>query len=142
MSAWWWGFPAAPDHIVTGVSDIRTRLRRALSGALKARDASTVSALRSALSAIDNAEAVEPGPAQPAGTGGEHFAGAVAGLGAAEAERRRLTEADVAAIIRAEAAEREAAAREYERGGHAEEAAGLRQGTRGLLAAVDGEADA
>ena len=91
---------------------------------------------------IDNAEAVEPGPAQPAGTGGEHFAGAVAGLGAAEAQRRRLTEADVAAIVHAEAAEREAAAREYERGGHADEAARLRHGTRGLLAAVDGEADA
>ena len=119
--------------------DIRTRLRRALTNALKARDASTVSALRSALSAIGNAEAVDPGPARPAGTGSAHFAGAVAGLGAGEAARRRLTEADIAAIVRAEAAEREAAAREYERGGHAEEAARLRRGTLGLLAAVTGD---
>jgi uncharacterized protein YqeY len=37
--------------------DIRTRLRRALGDALKARDAGTVSALRSAMSAIGNAEA-------------------------------------------------------------------------------------
>jgi uncharacterized protein YqeY len=46
--------------------DIRTRLRRALGDALKARDADTVSALRSAMSAIGNAEAVKPGPGRPA----------------------------------------------------------------------------
>lgn len=80
-----------------------------------------MSALRSAMSAISNAEAVEPGPGHPAGTGSAHFAGAVAGLGAGEAERRRLTEADVATIVRQEAAEREAAADDYERAGHAAE---------------------
>jgi hypothetical protein len=37
--------------------DIRIRLRRALGVALKARDAGAVSALRSAMSAIGNAEA-------------------------------------------------------------------------------------
>lgn len=42
----------------------------------------------------------------------------------------------MAVIVRAEAAEREAAAREYERSGHAEEAARLRHGTLSLLAAV------
>jgi hypothetical protein len=126
---------------VTGVcspGDIRTRLRRALAGALKARDTSTVSALRSALGAIGNAEAVDPAPPPPSGAGSAHVAGAAAGLGAGEAERRRLTEADVAAIVRAEAAEREAAASEYERSGHAEQAARLRHGTRGLLAAING----
>ena len=117
--------------------DIRTRLRRALGDALKARDASTVSALRSAISAIGNAEAVEPGAGRPAGTGSTHFAGTVAGLGAGEAERRRLTEADVAAIVRQEAAEREAAAGEYEGAGHTAEAARLRQGTRALMAALE-----
>jgi uncharacterized protein len=118
--------------------DIRTRLRRALGQALRVRDASTVSALRSALSAISNAEAVDPGPARPTGTGSPHFAGSVAGLGAGEAERRRLTEADVAAIVRADATEREAAASDYERSGHLEKAARLRHGTRGLMSAVDG----
>jgi uncharacterized protein YqeY len=48
---------------------MRTRLRRALPPAMKARDQQTVAALRSALAAIDNAEAVEvtstPPPAQP-----------------------------------------------------------------------------
>ena len=52
----------------------------------------------------------------------------MAGLGAGEAQRRLLTEADAAAIVRQEAAEREAAASQYERGGHAAEAARLREG--------------
>jgi len=89
------------------------------------------------MSAISNAEAVEPGPGHPAGTGSTHFAGAVAGLGAGEAERRHLTEADVAAIVRQEAAEREAAAVEYERAGHVTEAARMRQGTGALMAALE-----
>lgn len=115
--------------------DIRTRLRRALGVALKARDAGAVSALRSAMSAIGNAEAVAPA-ARPAGTGSAHFAGTVAGLGAGEAQRGMLTEADADAIVRHEAAEREAAAGEYERGGRAAEAARLREGARALMAVL------
>lgn len=121
--------------------DIRSRLRLALTKALKARDKGAASALRSALSAIGNAEAVDPGEAgsgRPGASGSVHFAGAVAGLGAAETERRHLTEADVAAIVRAEAAEREAAASQYERTGHAGQATGIRQGTRALMAVLDG----
>ena len=116
--------------------DIRTRLRRALGVALKARDPGTVSALRSAMSAIGNAEAIDPS-ARPAGTGSAHFAGTVAGVGAGEAQRRLLTEADADAIVRQEAAEREAAAGEYERGGRAAEAARLREGARALVAVLD-----
>jgi len=116
--------------------DIRTRLRRALGAALKARDAAAVSALRSAMSAIGNAEAVEV-VSRPAGTGSAHFAGTMTGLGAGEAQRRQLTEADAEAIVRQEAAEREAAASEYERGGRAAEAARLRQGARALIAALE-----
>ncbi len=119
-------------------TDIGTRLRRALTEALKARDKTAVSALRSALSAIGNAEAVDPGEQGPgrSGASSTHVAGAVAGLGTAEAQRRHLTEADVAAIVRAEAAEREAAASQYELSGHAGQAEGLRLGTRALLAAL------
>ncbi len=141
-----------PDgHPGDSGADLRTRLRRALTAALKARDKDAVSALRSALSAIGNAEAVdpgEPGPGRPAATGSDHVAGAVpfagagTGPGAAEAERRHLTEADVTAIVRAEAAERAAAASQYEHAGHAGQAAGLRNGTQALLAALDtGSAD-
>jgi hypothetical protein len=115
--------------------DIRTRLRRALGVALKARDAGAVSALRSAMSAIGNAEAVDPA-ARPGGTGSAHFAGTVAGVGAGEARRRLLTEADADAIVRQEAAEREAAAGEYERGGRAAEAARLREGVQALMAVL------
>jgi hypothetical protein len=134
------------EHPGDSGPDLRTRLRRALTAALKARDKDAVSALRSALSAIGNAEAVdpgEPGPGRPSVTGSDHVAGAVpfagpgTGPGTAEAERRHLTEADVAAIVRAEAAEREAAASQYERAGHAGQAAGLRHGTQALLAALD-----
>jgi uncharacterized protein len=119
--------------------DIVARLRRALTAALKARDKDGMSALRSALSAIGNAEAVdpgEPGSGPPAAAGSAHLAGTVAGLGAAEAQRRHLTEADITAIVRAEAAERDAAASQYERAGHAGQAAGLRHGTRALLDAL------
>jgi uncharacterized protein YqeY len=117
--------------------EIMTRLRRALGVALKAREAGSVSVLRSALSAIGNAEAVDPAASRPGGTGSPHFAGTVAGLGAGEAQRRRLTEADVVAIVRREAAEREAAASEYERGGRAEEAARLREGARVLMGVLE-----
>jgi uncharacterized protein len=65
-------------------ADLTTRLRRALAGALRARDTIAVSAFRSALGAIGNAEAVEPGVTAPAGSAGPHVAGAVSGLGAAE----------------------------------------------------------
>lgn len=102
------------NRIVAGVcppDEIMTRLRRTLGVALKARQAGSVSALRSAMSAIGNAEAVDPAASRPGGTGSPHFAGTVAGLGAGEARRRRLTEADVVAIVRREAAEREAAAK-------------------------------
>jgi SAM-dependent methyltransferase len=136
-----------PDgHPSDSGPDIRTRLRRALTAALTARDSDAVSALRSALSAIGNAEAVdpgEPGSGRPAATGSDHVAGAVpfaipgTGPGAAEAERRHLTEADVTAIVGAEAAEREAAASQYEHARHAGRAAGLRHGTQALLAALD-----
>jgi uncharacterized protein YqeY len=72
---------------------MRTRLRRALPPAMKARDQQTVAALRSALAAIDNAEAVEvtstPPPAQPGpppeggGVGAPESAAPVAGAGPA-----------------------------------------------------------
>ena len=120
--------------------EIMTRLRRALGMALKARQAGSVSALRSAMSAIGNAEAVDPAASRPGGTGSPHFAGTVAGLGAGEAQRCRLTEADAVAIVRREAAEREAAASEYERGGRAEEAARLREGARVLMGVLEQDA--
>jgi uncharacterized protein YqeY len=124
--------------MVSGVQDtpIRQRLQLALRGALRARDTIAVSALRTALSAIDNASAIPVGPA-PAGTGGPHFAGAVAGLGAAEAERRTLTEPEVEQIVRAEVAERQATAHSYDQAGRPDQAERLSREASVLMSAIN-----
>lgn len=96
-------------------SALRERLRDALKPAMKARDRSAISALRSALAAIDNAEAIDAGDAKA----GALEAGAV-GLGTAEARRRDLTETDITQIVRREIDERRHAAAEYDRLGAAE----------------------
>jgi uncharacterized protein len=136
----------APDD----TEDLRTRMRRALVAAMKARDERSIAALRSALAAIDNAEAVSAGAAaadsgggdreqvEPAGEGHPAFAGTVQGLGAGEVERRNLTAAEMETIVRAEMAEREIAAGAYERAGHAEHAIRLR-GEAEVLSAYLGE---
>ncbi|MDT0301547.1 GatB/YqeY domain-containing protein [Streptomonospora wellingtoniae] len=104
---------------------MRTDMRRDLTAALKNRDKTAAAALRSALAAVENAEATDPGlPAAAADS--EHVAGAAAGVGAAEAERRALSEADVRAIVAREADERSASAQEYERLGRADAAGRLR----------------
>lgn len=101
---------------------LRDRLRAAVPAAMKARDRSTVAALRSALAAIDNAEAVDPAD-------GAARAGAIetspVGVGAAEVARRMLSEADVAAIVTTEISERRAAAATYELAGHSDRATRL-----------------
>jgi uncharacterized protein YqeY len=108
-------------------NDLRARLRRALPPAIKARDQTAVAALRSALAAIDNAEAVEAGnPPPPAPRPAPAVAGAVVGLGAGEVERRRLTAADTEAIVRREVSERRTAARAYQEAGRPEQAERLR----------------
>jgi uncharacterized protein YqeY len=119
-------------------SDVRARLLLALTGALRARDAIAVSALRSALSAVGNAEAVDSGPTAAASVGSRYVAGAAVGLGATEARRRSLSPAEAERIVRAEAGERERAAREYERAGHADQAGRLRREARVLMSVVAG----
>jgi uncharacterized protein len=115
----------------------RQRLQLALREALRERDTIAVSALRSALAAIDNASAVPPVPTTAAGTGSPHFAGSVAGLGAGEAERLGLTEAEIKAIVRGEVAERHAVARDYDRAGRADQADRLRREAHVLTSALD-----
>jgi uncharacterized protein YqeY len=142
--------------------DVRTRMRRGLARAMKARDHQAVSALRSALAAIDNAEAVhvppagaepagaEPGeagvavvgggdvaPAPWAGEGRAPIAGAVVGLGAAEVARRSLSPQEMAAIVREEVVGRETAARDYERAGRFDHAERLRAQAELLAAYLD-----
>jgi arsenate reductase (glutaredoxin) len=115
-------------------TDAQARLRKALAKALRRRDAIAVSALRSALSAIGNAEAVTA-PAATSTTS-THIAGSAAGLGAAETRRRELSEAEVSRILQAEISERLAAARGYDASGHPDRAQGLRQEARVLTTAT------
>lgn len=118
------------------MGDIRIRMRRALTAAMKARDQRAVAALRSALAAIDNAEAVEAaGEGHPPGEG--RIAGAVLGVGAAEVARRTLTPAETQAIVRQEVAERQTAAQAYERAGQSGPAERLRAEAEVLRAYLD-----
>ena len=104
---------------MTAAALIRERLRNDLKRAMQQRRAEDVRLIRTLMAAIDNAEAVaQPPGAKPADSVG--FAS-----GAAEAARRMLDEADIAAIFAAEIAARRAAARQMRNGGADAEAEGL-----------------
>jgi uncharacterized protein YqeY len=109
---------------------LRQRLQADLRGAMKARDKAKTDVLRSLISAIDNAGAVAldaPEVRDYANTEGrsQHV---VTGVGKTEATRKTLSEADLAAVFRREATERQAAAEDFERHGRNEEAHALRAG--------------
>jgi len=120
-------------------SRISTRLRGDLTAALKARDAVTVAALRSALTALDNAGAVEVPASRAEGT--EHIAGASAGVGSTELARRVLTDSDVRAILRSQVEEHSRAAGEYARIGRDDIAERLRSEAEVLAAYLAGPTD-
>jgi uncharacterized protein YqeY len=109
---------------VTAAHHWRTTLRDELLRARKARDATRVSALRSALAAIDNAET--PDNTSVTASGSATIAGSVAGLGAAEVSRRELSEAEIRALFAAEVEERLTAAEQCTAGGYLDRAATLR----------------
>jgi uncharacterized protein YqeY len=117
---------------------LRQGFREALTTAMKARDHVAVSALRSTLAALDNAEAVD----RPATTGrNPGIEQSPVGAGATEVERRVLTQAQVERLVHGEVAEREAAAGEYDRAGRTERAEQLRGQARVIaaqLAALSG----
>jgi uncharacterized protein len=121
-------------------SSLPDRLQAALRVALKQRDTPAISALRSALAAIGNAEAL-PIAATQSGGGDQYLAGSVAGLGAAEAARRVLTDVEIADIVSTEISERRAAAARYEQAGHADRADRLRREADALAAVVSGDPD-
>lgn len=118
---------------VAGMS-LRLRLRAALPEAIRSRDKAAVSALRSTLAALDNAEAVPLGEDSPR-------AGALeaspAGAGATEAARRELGEHEVVHLVRAEADERLEAAARLTTPAHADRAARLRSEAEVLLRFLD-----
>jgi uncharacterized protein YqeY len=90
-------------------------MRRDLTAAMKARDHPRVSVLRTALAAIANAEA-------PAA---ETRAWPPPAAGSTEVARLELTDADRRRVITTQIADREDTIAQYERNGHAAEAAVL-----------------
>jgi uncharacterized protein YqeY len=126
--------------------DIRARMRRGLVDAMRARDQQAVSALRSTLARIDNADAVDADavdadavdaeasnadalddePALYSGEGHPAVAGSVLGVGAADVDRRVLTPEEMAAIVRDDVEEREIAAEVLVRVGRPDQAERLR----------------
>ncbi len=94
------------------MNDLRDRLQDALRDALKQRDRTAIRAVRSAVSAIANAEAVDAGTA-PAGV--------------AEVARRELAGDDLYRIVAGEISDRRVAAEKYHESGRMEPADLLRQ---------------
>lgn len=72
-------------------------MRKDLVAAMKSRSAESVAALRTALAAIDNAEAVDP--VHTTGDDDAPIASATAGIGSGDVARRVLTGADVQALL-------------------------------------------
>jgi uncharacterized protein YqeY len=110
---------------------LRSMLRTDLVAAMKARQPEIVAALRTAIAAIDNAEAVEV-PDRTGVVTSKHIAGAQAGVGSTEAKRRALTIDDVRALLQAEIADRTAEADRYDTHGHHEAASRLRHEAEAL----------
>lgn len=102
------------------MDDLRAPLRAALTVAMKARDRAAVSALRSAIAAIDNAEAVEVTEA----------------VASSEVDRRVVDAHEIERIVTAEIADLLRSAEEYERLGQAERAEELRTGAAAIAAAI------
>lgn len=105
------------DRMTEPAQQWRADLRVRLTAARKSKDGISTAAIRSALSAIDNAETPD-GPVPRAGA----IADSAHGLGAAEVDRRRLTDDQIRALIRAEADERHTAAAQLRAGGHGDRA--------------------
>lgn len=105
---------------------MRARLRTDLVAAMKARQPEVVSALRTTIAAIDNAEAVAIDH-DTSVAAGEHVAGAQVGVGVTEAERRVLPTDEICDLIQAQIDERLAEATLYDARGVPDAADRLRR---------------
>lgn len=103
--------------------------------ARKARNAAAVAAFRSAIGAIDNAEAVQR-PDDSAPQVGK-VARSHLGVGVADVARRELSTDDVVEILRAEIADRMLIAADYERVGRGDHATSLREEAAVLVSFLD-----
>lgn len=102
-----------------GDTTLRERMSAALTTAMRARDRVAVSALRSALARVANAEAVPVDTMPRAGAAQD----APIGAGAADAPRRELSEIDVRKVVEADVAEHERSAQHLLDVGRPDEAA-------------------
>ena len=114
---------------------LERRLRAALPAAMKAHDQAALAGIRSALSAIANAEAIDVANAPEPKPG--PIAQAVYGLRAGEVMRRQLSETDIVEIVRAEVVARMAAAEKYDGIGQTSKAARLRSEADSLRTFLD-----
>jgi uncharacterized protein YqeY len=110
----------------TPADELRARLRQDLSAAMRARRTLEVAALRAAMAAVDNAEAIEAAPARKQPPPGERIAGAVAGVGSTDVARRPLTIAELEQILNRESDDLGEQASRCESLGRNEEASRLR----------------
>jgi hypothetical protein len=92
---------------------------------MKAQRRDEMAALRNLIAAIDNAESVEDASSSSPPSSA-HVAGAVPGLGAADAPRRSLSESDLQRIIETELWERDAQAERLILLGRTDDASRLR----------------
>ena len=131
--------PASP----TDPEVLRSAMRADLVAAMKERRREVVAVLRTALAALDDAEAVAAPAAQSSVQGGQspvqggHVAGARVGVGSTEVERRVLSLADVRAVLEAQIAERTVEAERYDTYGQHDAANRLRR-EAGVLGAYLG----
>jgi uncharacterized protein YqeY len=101
-------------------------MRADLVAAMKARQPETVAALRTAIAALDNAAAVEVLETAPE-DGSAHVAGARAGVGATEAQRRALPFDEVRTLLRQQVDERVTEAERWKSHGRDDAAGRLRR---------------
>jgi uncharacterized protein len=124
----------APDRALSAQA-LRAALRDGLTTALKARDAEALSALRTAIAGIDNAEAVATTDAQRPVTNAD-IAGASSGVGSTEAVRQSLSAGQLCDIVREQITEYAREADRYDALGRPDAARRLRRRARILAAYV------
>ena len=112
---------------------VRAALRQGLTTALKARDTEALAALRTAIAAIDNAEAIATTDTHRPVTSAD-IAGASSGVGSTEAVRQSLSSGQLRDIVREQITEYAREADRYDALGQPDAAERLRRRARTLTA--------